>query len=291
MAIEITIPELGRAHKSAKELIISALVYEYPLTLATLTNVLKRKFQAKVTFQGVRKAVNLLVENGVVIKTGKEYSLSKDWILQLRDFVENLHESYFTKSKKIRNIEAIGEDIKVYTFDNIIDLDVFWNSLIVKWFDEDKHNSNEKYYVQQAGHTWYVLANLEEETRILDKIEKYNIRFFTLASGSTVLDRWCQKYYENHNFFYATSKNNVDTSRYFAVYNDYIIQCNYPEELNTEIDRVYRSAKDFESFDVTTLIKLLRKKIELKVTVLRNPVIAEQLREGILSHFKRNVRK
>ena len=285
MAIDVTIPQLGKVKKTNKDLVISALKYDYPLTLIKLTNAIKKKYHVSVTFQGVRKAVNQLVENGVVVKISKEYSLSKDWILRLRDFVEDLHETYFTENTRIKEIEAIGGDIRVYTFDNLIDADVFWNNIIGKWFDEGK-TKKDKYYVQQSGHTWYVLANLEEETKILEKIQKNKIKFYTLAIGNSVLDKWSRKYYKKQGFFYTTSKNKKDTSKYFAVYGDRIIQCDYPTRLTNEIDKIYQKAKDFESLDVTGLIKILRKKTELKILVMRNPVVAEQLRNLVLSNFK-----
>jgi len=233
MALEITTPQLGRTKKTSRDLVISALMYNHPVSLAKITNIIKKKFHASITFQGVRKAVIQLVENGVVQKSGKQYSINKEWILQLRQFTEKLQESYFTESSGVRNIEAIGEDIKVYTFDNLVDLDVFWNSLIGKWFDEDK--TNDKYYVQQSGHTWYVLANLEEETKILEKIQKKAIKFYTVAIGKSILDKWNSKYYEDQGFHYTISKKKKDTSKYFAVYGDNVIQCNYPKDLANDI--------------------------------------------------------
>lgn len=285
MAIEILTPQLGKVKKSAKDLVISALLYEHPLNLARLTNTINKKFHASVTFQGVRKAVNQLAENKVIVREGKEYSLSKEWILELREFAEKLQESYFTERSEIKDIQAIGEDIKVYTFDNLIDLDKFWNRIIEKWFDKRKDKSS---YVQLSGHTWYVLGQLEEETATLEKIRRYKIPFYTLANDNTFLDRWCKRYYEDQGFFYSTNKEKKRGSngRYFAVYDEHIIQTTYPEDIRREIDEIYNSTKDFESFEVAKLIKILRKKTELKVTVMKNAVIAEQLREHIMAQFK-----
>jgi len=288
MAFEITTPQLGKTKKTTKDLVISTLMYNHPLTLTGLTKNIKRKFGASVTFQGVRKAVNQLLESGVITKEGKEYSLSRNWILDLRDFVENLQESYFTEKSGVREIQSIGEDIKVYTFDNLIDLDMFWNRIIAKLFDEDKENKGKKYYVQQSGHTWYVLANLEEETKILEKIKNYGIEFYTLVNGNSFLDRWCKKYYEEQSFFYKVKLGKKkDVSQYFAVYGDYVIQSEYPKDLSDSIDKLYKKAKDLGSFEVTKLIRLLRKRTTLKMTVTKNPVVAEQLRNYILFQFKR----
>ncbi|MBT4540800.1 hypothetical protein HOC35_04775 [Candidatus Woesearchaeota archaeon] len=292
MAIEITTPSLGTAKKTTKDLVISTLMYEYPLTLAKITNSIKKKFHASVTFQGVRKAVNQLVENEVIVKIGeksKHYQLNKEWIVKLRDFAEQMHESYYSKSKGIREVEAIGEDIKVYTFDNLIDLDKFWDKLITRWFEADKDNPKKKVYAQLSGHTWYVLGQLGEETAILETIKKHNINFYIFANDNTFLDRWSKKYYNDLGFHYTTnkSKKRNTNARYFSVYNDLIVQAEYPQKIADEIDEVYNNTKDFESFDATKLIRILREKAELKVTVMRNPIVAEQLRESILRHFKK----
>lgn len=290
MAIEIITPQLGKVKKTTKDLIISTLMYEHPLNIAKLTNAIKNKFQASVTFQGVRKAVNQLAENGVLTKNGKEYDLSKEWILELRDFVEKLQESHFAKRTGIKDIQAIGEEIKVYTFDNLIDLDKFWDDLVGKWFEEDKEKKEKKCYVQLSGHAWYVLGQLGEETSIMEKIRKFNIDFYIVANDNTFLDIWSKKYYTDLGFFYTTNKDKTKGSnaRYFSVYGDFVIQATYPEEIAKEIDSVYNSTKDFESFEVTKLIKLLRQKAELKVTIMRNPVVAEQLRNYILTKFGKN---
>ena len=287
MTIEITIPQLGSTKKSAKDLVISTLIYEHPLTIAQLTNSIKKKFGASVTFQGVRKAALQLIENGVLLKEGKKYSPSKQWIMELKNTVQELEEACLKEQGKIKEVESLGEDIKVYTFDNLIDSDVFWNKLINGWFEEDRNSKKEKYYVQQSGHTWYVLGNLEEETGALEKIKKHGIKCYTLVTGNTMLDKWAKKYYEEQGFFYTINENrDQDTRRYFAVYNNCVVQTEHPKELSKEIDNIYEKAKDFTSFEVTKLIQLLRKKCDIKLTVMRNPLIAEQLRNYILSNFK-----
>ncbi len=291
MAIEIITPQLGTIKKSTKDLIISTLMYDHPLNLTKLTNAIKKKFQASVTFQGVRKAVNQLVENGVIIKNAREYDLSRDWILELRNFVEKLQESHFTERTGIKDIQAIGDDIKVYTFDNLIDLDKFWDKLVAKWFEDDKDNKTEKCYTQLSGHAWYVLGQLGEETEIMEKIKRFNIKFYILANGCTFLDEWSKKYYVDHGFFYITNRDKKKNSnaQYFSVYNNYVIQITYPEEITKKIDSIYNNTKDFESFEAAKLIKILREKTDLKLTVMRNPVVAQQLRSFVLDKF--NVKK
>lgn len=289
MALEITTPLLGTVKRPVKDLVISTLLYEYPLNLIKITNSVKKKYQTSVTFQGVRKAVHLLEQEKVVIKKGKEYQLNKEWILKLIDFTEELREAYFSDNQKIKEIESVGQDIKVYTFENLIDLDKFWNKVVEKWFEEDKETNDKrkKQYIQQAGHTWYVLANLQEETKILEIMKKNSIEFYTFACGNSVLDQWCKKYYHEQGFKYMNSKKKIDTSHYFGTYKDYILQTTFPKEINNEIDKIYQQTHNFESFNVTGLIRALQKKHVFKLIIMKNPLIAEQLRQSVLSHFKK----
>ena len=167
MSLEITLPRLGKVTRAAKDLVISSLMYEYPLTLAKLTNSIKKQYAASVTFQGVRRAVNALVEDEVLIKDGRQYSINKKWITSLKDFSDRLYDSYYAKNSGIMNIESLGEEIKIYTFDNLIDADKFWNKTIAHWFKSGK----EKVYCQQFGHMWQVLGQMQEETSVLDTIK------------------------------------------------------------------------------------------------------------------------
>ncbi|KYK24825.1 hypothetical protein AYK26_03010 [Euryarchaeota archaeon SM23-78] len=278
MSLTITIPELGKSKKSAKDLVISMLADEYPLTLAKLTNAIKRKFAASVTFQGVRRAVNHLVQDKVVEKKGKEYSLSKEWIWSLHDFAEKAQERYFSETK-VRDVQALGEDIKIYTFDNLIDTDQFLNHLIGKWFEEEPGGT----YLQKAGHAYFMVGNLEEENRINELMKKLKVKFYTLVGGSSQLDKWAGNYFKNQGFYYKSREGN--TARYFAVYRDYVFQYETPLDLTKKIDAVCAKAKSFQDLDMVSLINLLKKKIGVKVTVMRNSLMAEQLRNSILSYF------
>jgi len=280
MTLNVTIPELSDGKLSVKDLVISTLTLEYPLTLARLTNSIRRRFNAGVTFQGVRKAANQLLDGGVLEKRGKEYSVQKEWIWKLRNFVEQLEEGYFSESQ-VRDVQTLGEEITVYTFDNLIDSDQFLNRLISKWFEQ----SPGLQYLQKAGHAYFMVGNLEEENRINELMKSKKVEFYTLVGGGTPLDKWAGGYFRKQGFHYKHGEG--DTSKYFAVYGDRLFQYETPSRLTKKIDVVYKKAKNFEALDVAALITFLRKRIALKVTVMNSPLLAEQLRNLILLHFKK----
>jgi hypothetical protein len=287
MTLEIITPTLGKIKKPVKDLIISTLMYDYPLTLIKLTNAIKKKFTVGVTFQGVRRAVNNLVEEKILLKKGKEYEINRDWILEMKEFIDKLHDSYSTPEGNIINIEELGDDIKIYTLRNLLEADKFWNNIIAKWFEEDKNQEKPSTYAQLCGHTWYVFGQMGEETAIVDKSRRFKINAFILCNGDTYLDRWCKKYYSDLGSHFTTNKdkNKGDNAKYFGTYKNYIIQTEYPKWLTEELDSIYVKAKNFDTFNAQRLTKAVLKKTPIKIIVMRNNLLAEQLRKSVLAHF------
>ncbi|MBI4454056.1 hypothetical protein HY636_05425 [Candidatus Woesearchaeota archaeon] len=288
MTLEILTPALGKTKKSVKDLILSTLIFEHPLTLAKLTNSIKKKFGASVTFQGVRRAVNALLEQKVVVKKEKEYEINKDWIIQTKDFIDRLYDSYLSSGTHFTNVEELGDDIKIYTLPNLIESDKFWNIIVRKWLEDDKNAGKPKSYYQLSGHAWYVFGQMGEESAIFDEMKQKGVDFYILCEGDTPLDRWCKKVYESIGGHFTTNRNkkNHFHNKYFSVYNDFVIQTEHPEHIAKEMEEIYQTAKDFENFDAIKLSRLLLMKCDIKVIVMRNPLIAEQLRNNVMTKFK-----
>lgn len=279
MTIEITIPGFGK-EKTTKDLIISLLAEEYPLTAKQITSKLKNNFYVSVTFQGVYKALNQLIENEVLIKDGKNIQINKNWITDAKSFIDLLQKRYF-EDRTAKSKSAIGEDIQVYYFDNLISLDKFWNKILENWFK----NTVDQYLTQQSGHTWYVLGQLEEETAILHTIKEKNLKFYTLSTGNTFLDKWAGRYYKSQDFYYTTSKKKTSNNHYFIIHGEYIMESVYPEDLTNELDTLYNNVHEFTDLNLSQLIQTLKKKTQLKITVMRNAVLAQRLRKDILKQF------
>lgn len=267
------------ARLSTREMIIRVLAKDYPKTLTQLAKQVREEFACDVTFQGVRKAARSLIAAGVAVKSGKDYRLSKDWIWKLRDFAEELQERYF-EDKRFERIDAVSSDVKIYTFNNLIDADRFINLLIVEWFKK----APAQIYAQHAGHAYFLIGNLEEEHRIDEIISKKKIRFFTLTGGSSRLDSCAGSFYENQGFQYSFGSGHIN--RYFGVYGDMVFQYETPSALTRRIDLIYSKTRGFEDFDAAALIRLLRMSFPIKIMVMKNQLIAEQLRGFILDRFK-----
>jgi len=116
-------------------------------------------------------------------------------------------------------------------------------------------------------------------------MKKHKVKFYTLVGGKSKLDDWAGAFFKDQGFNYRGGEGN--TTNYFGVYNDNFFQYQLDEKFANEIDHVYNSATSIEKLSVEKLISLLRRKISVKITVMKNSLMAEQLRNHVLSHFKK----
>ncbi len=102
MTLNITLPEIDMPGKKStesktKDIIISILIRDHPLTSRKLHRALKAEYQYMVTYQAVHKAVKLLLEQKVLKMEGKGYSINEAWIENVTKFVDELHSVYHKK--------------------------------------------------------------------------------------------------------------------------------------------------------------------------------------------------
>src|SRR3989338_7679647 len=84
----------GLKKKSVKEIVFNILCTDYPLSLTKLHDIISKKYNLKVSYQGIRFAINELKQEDIIEKVGKEYKINKDWIDSLTKFAENLKDNY-----------------------------------------------------------------------------------------------------------------------------------------------------------------------------------------------------
>jgi len=94
MILSITLPQLNPKSASAKDLIISILSNEWPLTAKTLWAKMQREGSVSLSYQAVHKSLLVLEREKIVEKIGKGYQINLDWLNNLRKFSDKTIESY-----------------------------------------------------------------------------------------------------------------------------------------------------------------------------------------------------
>ena len=94
LMIELTLPELDVKEKNTKDLIISILLRDHPLTVKQIWCKIRKIFGKTISYHGVYKTVIELHESKVLEKNEAGYEISLDWVKKVKNFSENLETNY-----------------------------------------------------------------------------------------------------------------------------------------------------------------------------------------------------
>lgn len=91
--------ELDYRRKNTKSKIIDILSKNWPLTTKKIYNALKRQYNITVTYQAIHLSLKEFLEEGIIVREGREYMLSPSWIEKTADSFNSLVESYTINNK------------------------------------------------------------------------------------------------------------------------------------------------------------------------------------------------
>ena len=284
MVIRTTLP-FGEK-KNVKDLVFTILTKEYPLKIIELTNLIRKRYGRGVTFQAVRKAILELVEENVLGKKGKEFSINKEWVYETKTTLNDLYEDLTKKKTTPKSIESIKGEISVFTFNSINELMKFWEDIIDDWYENYKKGGlNINCY--QGIHGWEGLLHPDREKVLMGRLKKKGIKSYALSSNKTPLDRYIWKFYKSIGlkvgYFKTTSS--FDKNHYIATYGDIIVQATYPKKIVEEMERFFKKNKTIEDLNLKELSDIANKKVKVQLTVIKNKAMAEQINKSIMKEI------
>jgi len=285
MTIAFTLP-LGR-QDNVKNIVFSILTKEHPLKIIELTNFIRRRYGKSVTFQAVRKAILELVEERVLVREDKGFSINKEWVLEGKKTLDLLYEDLAVEKTRPKQVESIKGEVSVYTFGSVNEMIKFWQDLIDYWYRQfKKGDPNINCY--QAAHCWEGLLHLDRERLLMGQLKQKGIISYILSTGNTPLDRNIRKFYKSIGIKMQISKSSssFDRSFYIGTYGEMIVQTKYPDEIVKELDEFFKKNKTLEGLDLKRLSEIVNKMVQIKLTVIKNLEMAKQINKSIISQMK-----
>lgn len=285
MAIEIIDSRYGEVTKSLHDLIIIVLAKEYPLKMGEISKRLKKVFNVKLSFQAIRKSLNIMAERKILVIKDKAFSINKNYVLESKRLSDQLLKNYFGGEKEEKSLPTKKEEShSTYAFENIAKADQFWNEVVYEWVYNLKQDDEHAYYFH-GPHLWYMFGHLDMENNFLSELRSHDVKIYNLIDGDTVLDRWARRFYEGNGSLYKVNSAGEITRTAIGVFGDYILQYDYPEEMFRQMEDFYKKSKDFNSTDLVNIAKLLKMKANVNLIVLKNKAIAAKIREDIRGKF------
>ena len=258
--------------KSTKEMIIDILSCRWPLTLKALHNEIKKRDNKGITYQAVHKAVNALVNDKIVMKDSAGYSLSLDWINDMKRNMDNI----FAKYKNNKKEPELNQNMVRIEFEILDDLYKFILSNIEKGvFDY----TNRRIGTCLFYHFWNWIAqsSTKKEYELLLSTAKQN-KNYLISNKDTTFDRFVASYYENLGWKVLLGKEVTSKNFDIIVHGDSVIHIYLPEDLTKKLAQELGKIKDTDNMDYTKMQHIIyHHKTKIIVTISRDPALAKQL--------------
>ncbi|MGV8162187.1 MAG: hypothetical protein ACP5N2_02510 [Candidatus Nanoarchaeia archaeon] len=284
MALKLTLP-MGK-EDNVKNLVFSILTKEYPLKIVELTNLIRKRYGKSVTFQAVRKAILELVEEGVLVKNDKEFMINKKWVFETKKAMDAIYSDLTKEEKTPKSIESIEGEVSVFTFNSVSEMMKFWEDIIDDWFGNfkkgDPHTN-----VWQGAHLWEMLLYSDYERKIMGQLKEKGIRPYGVVIGNTPLDKYIVKFYQKAGvkMIINPSLSSFDKNYYVATYGETIVQVQYPPEIVEELEKFFKKTKSINDLDLHILSEIVNRKVKIKLTVIKNRDMAQQINKSIISQM------
>ncbi len=276
MSFNVSLIQLNGDPKTVKEAVISLLSNEWPLSAKQILAKGKNGFGFNVSTQAIYKTLKQLESQGIVKKNAQEYSLNIEWLEKTKQVSAKIHDMY---SQTKLNPDKQNS----FTFSTIHESDLFLLDIALKNAPENK---NDNPLILHWSHYWVPLfLSLDEYKKIKEALTKY--RVFGLVRGNTVVDKWCDNFWNKQGFNTKTGADVASTAD-LIVFKDTIIQVFYQEDIKQALDEFYSTPKQIQDLDLNSLFeKVFLKKTKIHVEINKNRALAEQLTEQTKKMFDR----
>ncbi|MFH1328215.1 MAG: hypothetical protein ABIH76_05155 [Candidatus Bathyarchaeota archaeon] len=287
MSIDVVDARYGKVKKTLPDLILIILAREYPLTVAQITKVVKKEFGIKVTYQAVRKSLFTLEDRRILDRDSGVFSVKKEYILGQKRLLDQMLGNYFTAENmgKLPLYSKGNEPYTTYNFETLLQTDKFWGEMVLDWAYNLKEGDDRR-FVFHGPHCWYVFGHLGTEYDFLNLLKAHGVTSYYLVESKTTLDEWTKQFYKDNGVMYKINKKAKEPMRTaVGIFGEYIMQFSYPDELFDKIEKFYSSTRSIRSLDMTKIAETLKKKTSIEFIVNRNKIIADKLKEEIVSKF------
>jgi hypothetical protein len=241
---------------------------------------IKKGFTKQALYQLLRK----LIDREIVIKHGKQFSLSRIWILKMNDFFSLAQNQYGIGERGGNNFLALSDGDKVaYSFKSPVEADRFWGHAfnILGGLLAGK----EPLYIYNP-HEWFFFARKESEEFLFKELQTRNQKVWLLCGGKTLLDKYTAKYFDGSVLQYYMASDKIFEARnyYLNIFGEYIIEARIDENIAEKIDQFYEAHTTVTKETVGLLTKLLEQG-KTTITISRNKKKSEKLKKIFAPYF------
>ena len=272
MVFDLSILQSDIANPTTRDLILSALVQNRPLSAIKIYNHVKKK--KNIRYSTVYTAIKELVARGIIAKNEKGYTMSITWINKLKHFVNIAERVHFKRSPFFEQMEITNEDN--YTISGRFKSMADFNDFMFRFMSEEK-----KSVYSMSNHLWFPLFHPKEVLELANTLKTNQARISAVSANSTAVDEYCKNYIDSTGGVASIGKQTAENIGLF-VFGNKIVQIMYPKHIVEKINSTFKKSKKLDTVLTPEFLKeTLYKKIKLPVIVVESKEISELLKQNV----------
>jgi hypothetical protein len=255
-------------NNQTKEKIISILSKNWPLSITELRSV----YSFNNSYQYTRQCITELQESKIIVKRGRKYKLSVEWLEKVNAFSRKSIDNYKFGTKN----NILTMDTTQIQVNSLEELGNFMLEALEGRFLEKK---DKRGFFCQVGHLWIPFLNRNKQKRLASIKDKVNVVY----TKNDLLDKLLYKM-SYKKFVESIKFENKNIDYIFFVYNHTVFQIYFPHELHTLMDTLYSGKVDFFKKSAQ-LFAMTYKEFPINIIIVRNKVVAQKHREVVTNFF------
>lgn len=263
--------------------IILVLKENVGLSSKQIRHELLRQFNKEVSLQAVFKTLKKLIQRGIVCKKGREYQLNMTWISDIISFADELKGKFLHGLPILTRLQEIEKqgDALLFRFKTLSEHYNWW------WAIDDKkliERSKNKICCDVVEHEVWPVIFIERELKFHE--EYSSLKHYTLIGYDTPLDREVANLFRKMGHQVLTGAK-LGQKMEFHIIGDYIFEDFYPKSFNKKFHELFLRTKNLNELNLNYVRKLLNSKIDIRVVVIKDTLLAKRMADKVLAYFKK----
>ncbi len=225
------------------------------------------------TIQAVYKALRFLVKSAVLVKSGKQLEISKEWL-------ETISQAFNTQTTLPQLADG---EAAIYNYKSLVNLDGYWKHLM-KALDDQFQNS--PVFLYSPYHIWYHISErTQSEADYFNGFQtNQHYGFFVIGNSSAIDQSFKKKFQSDYLQIDTWGKSNLKKDNYLTIIDDFIVDTILDKKLTRAIESYYFSNLPLEQA-TGRLNQVLSAPSKSKIKIERNSKKAKKLRKLLSKNF------
>ncbi len=226
--------------------------------------------EQSITLRAIYKAVDALIQKGVLMKVGNKVWIDQEWAVSARARL----------SPPVPFLSP-GERV-VYTFNSIEHLDAFWKTIAIQI---DEYNTEAAaFYVPHNCWAYVPERKASEDAYYSQFAQNKKYAFFTIG-GTSHADLEFKREYQD-DFFQVDMRSIEGFSRrdHVSILGNFITTTRLSKDLSERLDSIYSSNEPISKI-LPQVLSALRAASEFRLVFEHNSAKARKLRKTLSSNF------